>query len=272
MTVLQELDRYYGRLASRGDVVLPGWSREPIGVVLEIDAGGTLLGTELNLEGKRPKVEGAPKWFSRSGNGSTPYFLWDNAAYALGLGAKDPGKTARDHAAFKALHAEALADTDDPGLLALVRFLDGWAPDRSLVPALDDKLLLLNVAFRLRGETRLLHQRPAAAAHVDRLRAGERRGDIGFCLVRGARLPLVRLHPKVKGVDGTASAEVPLVSFNNDAFTSYGKEQGYKRTDIGGRGVPLRRRAERAACPRGRQQAALRRCDCRILGRRLRPR
>ena len=39
-------------------------------------------------------------------------------------------------------------------------------------------------------------------------------------------MPPVKLHPKIKGVDGTASAEVPLVSFNLDAFTSYGKEQG----------------------------------------------
>ena len=43
MTILRELDRYYGRMASRGDVVLPGWSMEPIGIVLELDADGTLL-------------------------------------------------------------------------------------------------------------------------------------------------------------------------------------------------------------------------------------
>jgi CRISPR-associated protein Csd1 len=41
------------------------------------------------------------------------------------------------------------------------------------------------------------------------------------------RLPLVRLHPKIKGIDGAASAEIPLVSSNNDTFTSYGKEQGF---------------------------------------------
>jgi hypothetical protein len=55
----------------------------------------------------------------------------------------------------------------------------------------------------------------------------EASGAEGFCLVRGQRLPLVRLHLKIKGVNGTASAEVPLVSFNEDAFTSYGKEQGF---------------------------------------------
>lgn len=227
MTILQELDRYYGRMADRGDVVPPGWSMEPIGVVLELGPDGALLGTELRLDARKKALTArAPKWFSRQGTGSTPYFLWDNAAYALGLGAKDPGKTARDHVAFKALHLDALADEQDEGLLALRRFLEAWVPDRAQVPGLDDKALVLNIAFRLQGETRLIHERPAAAAHIDRLRGAVRQGEAGFCLVRGTRLPLVRLHPKIKGVDGTASAEVPLVSFNVDAFTSYGKDQG----------------------------------------------
>lgn len=227
MTILQELDRYYGRMAARGEVVPPGWSMEPVGVVLELDPDGTLLLSEQRLDGRKPRVAQVPKWFSRQGTGSTPYFLWDNAAYALGLGAKDPGKTARDHAAFKALHREALAGEEDEGLAALRRFLEAWTPDRARIPALDDKALAFNVAFRLRGEAILLHERPAAAPIVERLRTAGQRGEEGFCLVRGAHLPLVRLHPKIKGVDGAASAEVPLVSFNVDSFTSYGKEQGF---------------------------------------------
>ena len=229
MTVLQALDRHYGRMAARGDVVPPGWSMEPVGVVIELDRDGTPLGVALRLDARRkPRVSPVPKWFSRSGNGSTPYFLWDNTAYALGLGSKEAGKTARDHAAFRRLHLEALADEADAGLRALCAFLEGWVPDAARLPGLDEKALALNVAFRLRGEDTLLHDRPAALAHVERLRgAGAGGGPVGFCLVRGARLPLVRLHPKIKGVDGTASAEVPLVSFNADAFTSYGQEQGF---------------------------------------------
>ena len=228
MTILQELDRYYGRMAARGDVVPPGWSMEPVGVVVELDTDGTLLGTSLRLDDrKKPRVMRVPKWFSRQGNGSTPNFLWDNAAYALGLGAKDPGKTTRDHAAFKALHFKELETETDAGLRALCRFLESWIPDRTRVPALDDKALVFSFAFRLRGETSLIHERSAALPHIDRLRTGGAPGEIGFCLVRGERLPLVRLHPPIKGVDGTASAEVPLVSFNVDSFTSYGKKQGF---------------------------------------------
>lgn len=227
MTILQELDRYYSRMAARGDVVTPGWSNEPIGVALEISPEGKLLEAKLWTERGRGRPMSVPKWFSRQGIGSTPYFLWDNAAYALGLGAKDPGKTARDHAAFRRLHLDELDGDADEGLLALRRFLENWTPDRTRLPNLDDKALLLNFAFQLQGEQRFLHERPAALPHIDRLRARSAPGETGFCLMLGRRLPLVKLHPKIKGVDGTASAEVPLVSFNQDAFESYGKEQGY---------------------------------------------
>jgi CRISPR-associated protein Csd1 len=168
-----------------------------------------------------------PKWFSRSGNGSTPFFLWDNTAYALGLSTKEAGKTARDHAAFKTLHFRELAGETDAGLCALRRFLEWWDPSHATAHGIAEKLLDKNVAFRLRGEARFLHQRPASVPHIERLRAASAAEAEGFSLIRGQRLPLVRLHPKVKGIDGAASAEIPLVSFNNDAFASYGKEQGF---------------------------------------------
>lgn len=228
MTVLQALDRYYDRMAARGEVASPGWSSEPIGIVIELAEDGALLDVAHWLDDKgKPRRERVPKWFSRSGTGSTPNFLWDNAAYVLGLGTKDPAKTARDHAAFRELHLRELAREEDAGLVALRLFLESWDPAGGPPPRLDEKSLAFNIAFRLRGETRLLQERPAAAAHVERLRKAGDSGPEGFCLVRGERLPLVRLHPKVKGIDGAASAEIPLVSFNADAFTSYGKDQGF---------------------------------------------
>ena len=42
----------------------------------------------------------------------------------------------------------------------------------------------------------------------------------------GARAPLARLHPSIKGVRGAQSSGASIVSFNLDAFTSYGKDQG----------------------------------------------
>jgi CRISPR-associated protein Csd1 len=93
VTILQALNRYYDRLADREDVVRPGYSKEPIGFVLVLGSDGSLIDLQMNEDatGKRPKQETVPKWFSRQGTGSTPFFLWDNTAYALGVSEKDPG-------------------------------------------------------------------------------------------------------------------------------------------------------------------------------------
>lgn len=172
MTILQSLDRYYGRLAARGDVVLPGYSVEPIGFVIALSPDGRIAAVEIRHDpsGKKPKPERVPKWFGRQGTGSTPYFLWDNTAYALGVSTKDAGKTAHDHAAFKMLHMSALADETDEGLSAFRSFVETWTCDRFTAPLFDVKMLAWNVAFRLDGELRLLHDRPAAAMHIERLR------------------------------------------------------------------------------------------------------
>jgi CRISPR-associated protein Csd1 len=44
--------------------------------------------------------------------------------------------------------------------------------------------------------------------------------------VSGAHGPLARLHPSIKGVRGAQSSGASIVSFNLDAFTSYGHDQG----------------------------------------------
>jgi CRISPR-associated protein Csd1 len=228
MTVLQALDRYYTRLAERGDVVEPGWSVEPIGVVIRLNEDGTVRAMDVvrDAAGKKPKPTRVPKWFGRSGQGSTPYFLWDNTAYALGVSSKAADKTARDHAAFRDLHLRELADDTDSGLVAMRKFVAWWAPEKFPECGGTQAMLVWNVAFRLGAEPGLIHDRPAARAHVARLCQEAGGGEPVFCLVTGNYLPGARLHPKIKGVDGTASAEVPLVSFNLDAFESYGKEQG----------------------------------------------
>jgi CRISPR-associated protein Csd1 len=51
-------------------------------------------------------------------------------------------------------------------------------------------------------------------------------GSTSLCLVTGHQAPIARLHPSIKGVDGAQSSGASLVSFNLDAFSSYGKAQG----------------------------------------------
>jgi CRISPR-associated protein Csd1 len=229
MTILQALDRYYERMAARGEAEAPGYSREPIGVVLTLSASGELLdvATWLDALTNKPKIETVPKWFGKSGTGSTPFFLWENMAYALGVSSKDAAKTVRDHESFKELHFRQLAGEPDPGLASLRRFLERWTPERFVAPHFEPRMMVWNVAFRLEGDPNLIHERSAAAVHIHSLQQPSEPELQGFCLITGKHGPIVRLHPKIKGVEGTASSEVPLVSFEGDAFKSYGKDQGY---------------------------------------------
>ncbi|EQD56729.1 CRISPR-associated protein, Csd1-type, partial [mine drainage metagenome] len=48
----------------------------------------------------------------------------------------------------------------------------------------------------------------------------------GVCLVSGQPAAIERLHPAIKGVWGAQTSGANIVSFNLDAFRSYGKEQG----------------------------------------------
>src|SRR5690606_35332480 len=50
------------------------------------------------------------------------------------------------------------------------------------------------------------------------------------CLITGEQIPesrIARLHPNIKNVAGAQSSGAALVSFNKDAFCSYGLEQSY---------------------------------------------
>ena len=85
-----------------------------------------------------------------------------------------------------------------------------------------------NIVFALESErlrNNCIHDRPAARALWARLRAEGDRSEAA-CLVTGERGPIARLHPAIKGVWGAQTSGASIVSFNLDAFTSYGHEQG----------------------------------------------
>jgi CRISPR-associated protein Csd1 len=85
-------------------------------------------------------------------------------------------------------------------------------------------MLDANVVFRLEVELGYIHERGAARRLIE-ARVGSE-GPRVFCLVTGIQAPPRRLHPSIRGVEGAQSSGASLVSFNLDAFTSYGKQQG----------------------------------------------
>lgn len=230
MTVLQSLDRYYDRMAARGEAEAPGYARLPISFAIVLDPDGAVVEVMDRRvpSGKKlvPRLEEVPAAAKRTA-GIAPSLMWDKSAYVLGRTAAEGKRTAAEHAAFKALHLEKLAETRDAGLLALRRFLESWNPAHFDTAPFTADMLDANIIFRLDGEMGFLHHRPAARALV----AGQVLGDAprAFCLVSGVEAPVRRLHPTIKGVESKnppPGGGHSLVSFNRDAFASYGKVQG----------------------------------------------
>jgi CRISPR-associated protein Csd1 len=225
MTVLQALDRYYHRLPG---VAAPGWSPEKFGWCIVLNPDGEPVDRQdlHDLGGKkpRPKVYTVPAAVKRT-VAIAPNFLWDKTAYVLGRTAGDGKRTAQEHAAFVEMHLARLAGQEDEGLVSLRRFLESWRPERFDAAPFVPEMLDANVMFRLDGDQGYLHERPAARALVGAVATGP--GEDGvFCLVSGERGPAARLHPTIKGVEGAQSSGAALVSFNLDAFSSLGNDQG----------------------------------------------
>ena len=232
--ILSALVDYYQRLRDdpESGIAEPGYSQEKIGFAIVLDGSGNVVDVHdlRDLSGKKPqpRLLDVPQPEKRTA-GIKPNFLWDKTSYVLGVSASSK-RSEQERAAFKALHRQALCGTDDPGLLALLAFLDGWSPDQFVDDSLfirhGEALLDANIVFRLDGDTGYLHQRPAARAAWARQQGQGKDARLGSCLATGEHAPLARLHPAIKGVYGAQSSGASIVSFNLEAFASYGKSQG----------------------------------------------
>jgi len=135
-------------------------------------------------------------------------------------------RTKLTHKAFKNYHQEWLSGSDDAGLCALIAFLEAWdAEDLVQREKIPEEALDANLVFQMDGEQRFLHERPAAIAIRQRQVASGTGREV-TCLVTGEMAPAAVLHPAIKGVNGAQQVGASIVSFNLNAFTSYGKEQG----------------------------------------------
>ena len=229
MSILASLVRAYDRLP---DAPPFRFSSEKIGFLISLDEKGAVVGLPHDLRGedkkRTPRQLAVPASFKRPGTTPRSFFLWDNTAYSLGV-SKEGGKDAGPrHRAFREYHFDALAEADDAGLKALVAFLETWTPEQFVQLSWPEEMRDQNVIFGLESDRLAkvyLHDRPAAKALWARLSAAGDKTE-AVCLVTGEQAPVARLHPAIKGVWRAQSSGASMVSFNLDAFTSYGHDQG----------------------------------------------
>lgn len=228
MSILASLARAYQRLPNAPPF---GFSPQNIGVIVGLNEDGTVASVSPWLDGEGKKRKPRPMLVPQPEKRTVaiaPNFLWDKSSYVLGVTAGEGKRSALEHQAFKERHERDLADADDAGLLAFLRFLRLWTPEQFSAPLWTEEMKDQNIVFALESDRReklWLHDRPAAKALWARV-AGKESDAAEICLVSGEPGPVARLHPSIKGVWGAQSSGAAVVSFNLDAFTSYGHEQG----------------------------------------------
>ncbi len=227
--ILHALAEYYER--KQNELAPAGFENKEIPIVLEIDSEGRLIQIEDTRTGdgrkKRARAFLVPQGVKKT-SGIAANLLWDTAEYVLGVDTRDkPERVAEQHKAFRVRigSLSPVARADD-GIRAVEKFLDRLdLTELEQFPAWRE-IVESNplMTFRLRGASELICQRPAV---IDAVHSSDGTGSARvICLVSGEEDEVERLHPAIKGVWRAQTSGANIVSFNLDAFNSYGKKQG----------------------------------------------
>lgn len=239
--ILQALYQLYGRLLEEpgSEISPPNYSKAGVSYALNLSETGELLDVlDLREQGKGkskrlvPRDMDVPRQVKRT-SGVSANFMCDNSGYVLGVVQKKGRPVEVTDEKFNDMrtrHEEILGNVDDPGARAILGFFSSWDPKHAeehpvLVSVWDELMRGGNLIFKLDGTQGFIHQRPAIHKAWERAISGTSHENIGHCLVTGEHAPVLLIHDSVKGVAGAQGTGAALVSFNLDAFTSYGKQQ-----------------------------------------------
>ncbi len=231
--ILQSLNELYDRLKTDPDyqIAPPGYSIQKISFKVVLKPNGELFGIQpvrvTSGKNVRPRLETVPGTAKPPGQGLNPCLLWDNTGYMLGFKPDDPkpNRTLKAFGSFKEKHLELEREIDCASFSVVCRFLENWDPASANEHEVLKETSTGFGVFQIQGQTQLVHEDPDVRGWWENSRAKEPPGDEAQCLVTGTIAPIAPTHPKIKGVKGAQSSGASIVSFNEDAYESYGKNQ-----------------------------------------------
>ncbi len=229
--IFPSLISYYDRLLQQGDVPPFGFSVEDIGFAIVLNRNGQIVGDPKDLrikvnanayDFKPSTVPYSNKVNVRSGNAATvPNFMVDKADYIFGMSGTSPKKI--HHESFKAIIEEVCTDSNDPGILAVSAFLKHWKAIDSVDLPFWKEISGTHgkwIAFQLEGENGFIHEREAVkktwTTYIEK-----ENYDKGINFIDGKIQPIQPQYSQFKFGSGAS-----LVSFNEKAYESYGKNRG----------------------------------------------
>jgi len=238
--ILPALVEYYDRLEADPESTVPayGWSVQKIGFVVVLNDDGSLHAIEpppgSDVDSKKHFSLIVPGQSKPSGSGINPCFLWDNATYMLAQlpeDRKDAAWAWERFQAFKARHLALEAQIKDAAFSAICLFLRSWTPESVEQNQGELEKVSGFGVFRLRSAREYGHQSSAVTKYWNGLIDAHAFEGVSIpSLLTGLAKPPAILHePKIKGVRGGQTSGTLIVSFNKDAFESYGKNKGQGR-------------------------------------------
>ena len=243
--IIQALCDYYER---KPDLPRLGFETKAIPFVIEINAAGQFVQIEdtRSLVGNKKIARNfvVPQGEKKT-SGVSANLLWDNAEYVLGLPApdklekirkgKDAEKKEKEYRErLVEMHQEfvenirtlsASIEQEEAGLHAVLNLLESAYISQLEVNQHWPEIVETNptITFRLNGDKELVCQRSAIRVGLG---GADADAEAITCLISGDSDGFERLHTAIKGVWGAQTSGANIVSFNKDAFNSFGKEQG----------------------------------------------
>ena len=235
--ILQALTKYYERIPT---AATEGFQKQEIPFIIVLNRQGGFAGLVDTREGegkkKRARPFLVPKAVKKSVN-IAANLLWGTPAYVLGRPKPDKKKDAEkllerakeQQLSFLDKIKEVFSDNpSDEGINAVISFLEKKDYEKLFNHPLWQEIEEsgANITFQFEGDTELICQCEAVKKAIMSSPTDELT-DSQICLVSGNPDTPARLHTAIKGVWGAQSSGANIVSFNLDAFKSFGKEQGY---------------------------------------------
>lgn len=232
--ILQALKEYYDRKAADPDsgIAPEGWELKEIPFIVVLDNEGNLIQIEDTREGegkgkkKRAKAFLVPQGVKKT-SGIAANLLWDVAGYVFGIDTRgDYDRAVKQKSAFVQRLKSELGEITV--VQTIISFLENITEDRLSNEVCWQEIIdtNANLSFRIVSNTFLVCRDPEVIMKLFAATNQEPDNAQGICLVMGKETTIKPLHTSIKGVYGAQSSGANIVSFNLDAFRSYGKHQG----------------------------------------------
>jgi len=217
---------------SEGLLARADYQPKAVAWVIAVGEGGCFLhvsSTASAVEGEKPRAKTMyiPWRAGRAGTKPVADFLVDNSEYVLGAQpagrerAVEQLRQRRD--LFAGLVERAAREIGNHALTQVAAFLRNDAERGRCVEELQRTEYKSNDLFTFEYRGQLVHEAPEVSAWFSATRQ-QADAAASQCLVCGRMRPPVDKHPAIRVPGGTTSG-IALVSFNSNAFESYGLDR-----------------------------------------------